>query len=235
MNPHILMMRRRMAPGVLLLGAGLLLASCDEGVEFLEPCYVQDSWDWQAKYELLEAPASSACPAEGLPPGERVGVFSTVPVDDVDERRLTFNRRPQVSQPEQPGHPVAASARLGASVGPGRLCTTESFSAGGNGLPEDIEGSIRFQPRDVRLYRPSDGNGSQLGGELTYTADGCTWRYAMRVLYPAVACDPALDASDHANAARTCGPGSGVNPAFAVECDARLAACVLSGPVPSLR
>jgi hypothetical protein len=238
MNLHVLTVKRSLSFRWVLLGAGVLLASCDEQPEPQEACFVQDGAPWQVKYDLLEAPAAPACAGKGRPPGETLTVDQLA--HETGEQQLFLDWGPEVLHPESRGY-EPASAWLSA-VDDQRLCTADSFSVGGLGYPRLVpnppspaEWPVQFQLSDVKVYVPPGRLGDQLSGVLTYTEDGCTWRYAMRAIFPAVACDPALDPEDPAHAARTCGAGSGIDPAMAVVCDPRLSACVPAGPIPSLK
>jgi hypothetical protein len=122
--------------------------------------------------------------------------------------------------------------------GEDRFCTTGAFSAGGRGNLErnPPEWEERYEPSGVRLYVPAGAeNPTQFSGELRQTRGGCTWRYAMRGLSPSVPCEASLDASDPANAARTCGAGSGLPAGVAAVCEPQAGRCVPAGPIPSLR
>lgn len=241
MSPYNPTVKRPIASRGVLLGAAVLLSSCEGDPEPGTPwCFVQDGPNWQVKYDLLEAPAQQqACAATGLPPGERLQVVAQA--SETGDRQLALYWSPEVSKPEVRTY-VPASALLAREPDAQRLCGTEAFTVGGSGPPrfdanppDPSAWPIQFRPSNVKVYMPPDGPGNQLSGELSYTEDGCTWRYAMRAIYPAVTCDPALDPADPANAARTCGAGSGIDPAMAVVCDAQLSACVPASPIPSLK
>lgn len=209
---------------VLLLGTGTLLLSCDGPEDELPACPVQDSPYWQVKYDVLEAPSDPACAAYALPPGEQVRLFASID-QKTGERRLTFHRT-DIVNPYGAINGPSAPLRQDTDT----VCTAESFTLEGR-----AQGAPNTLPSDVRVYVPPERLGNQFSGVLTHSENGCTWRYAMHGLFPAVACDPTLDASDPANAARTCGEGSGLDPRFAVTCDARLRACVPAKAFPSLK
>jgi hypothetical protein len=90
--------------------------------------------------------------------------------------------------------------------------------------------SISYQFSNVKVYAAPDAPGTQIGGDLTYTRDGCTMELGVRAIWPSVPCDP-----ESTNPAETCGEGSGINPNFAVTCDEELLRCVPSKPIPSLK
>jgi hypothetical protein len=90
--------------------------------------------------------------------------------------------------------------------------------------------SIAYQFENVKVYSAPDAPGTQLTGDLTYTRDACTVHYSVRAIWPAVPCDPTSS-----NPVENCGEGSGINPDFAVECDATLKRCVPSKAIPSFK
>lgn len=83
-----------------------------------------------------------------------------------------------------------------------------------------------YEWRDMRVLVSPAYAGSQWQATLTYTENGCTATYDVLAVMSVMSCE--TDADCHASR-------STINPDFDVVCDVDLGACVLAGPVPSLR
>lgn len=101
---------------------------------------------------------------------------------------------------------------------------TEDVDESDPGLPEIPATSISYTWSDARWVVSADAQGTQFEADLTYERDGCTAEYHVLGLYPAIGCENDDDCNDDAN---------GINPDFAVRCEASIGMCVLAGPPPS--
>jgi hypothetical protein len=63
---------------------------------------------------------------------------------------------------------------------------------------------IKYEFSNVQVYVSASDYGTQLAADLTYTHDGCSAKYRVRAVYPAVPCgvsaDPGGTADDDAGA-----------------------------------
>ncbi len=91
-------------------------------------------------------------------------------------------------------------------------------------IPEVPATSISYTWSDARWIVSADAQGTQFEADLTYERDGCTAEYHVLGLYPVVGCENDDECNDDAN---------GINPDFAVRCEASIGMCVLAGPPPS--
>ncbi|NOJ82313.1 hypothetical protein [Myxococcus xanthus] len=201
---------------LVLLGTGGLLSGCS--VEQPDPgCFVQESPHWAVKYEQVEAPrdaAGNACDTVA-PPAEMVGVYRYINLDD-GTAKLAL--RPQglasrgtadttTDQSEQ-----TALGELATDRDAEDFCNAPSFREARVNVATPAN-QIVYQYSNVRVYSAPSAPGTQMTGELTYTNNGCTSKYVINAIWPAVGCDPESDAP-----ADNCGPGSGLNPDFAATC-----------------
>lgn len=117
--------------------------------------------------------------------------------------------------------------------------------------PEAPAYDIKYEFSRVRIYYTPAAIGTQLAADLTYTQDDCVARYRVSAVYPMVPCaaasEPVDDAADGGAACPSPDPetapmpddmlceNAGINPDFALSCDATDLMCVLAKPPPSLK
>ncbi|MFL5343684.1 MAG: hypothetical protein ACJ8AT_02775 [Hyalangium sp.] len=219
------------------LGAGMLMTGCN----FDQPsagCIVQDASfaNWFAKYDLKEGQnISSDCQAKIIK-GETVGVFKFTDPEKANSSVLTIRPRGLYSRAARdPGDPYLQTAvgKLSDTTDAQDFCSATDFSAASvnaGASSSEAATTITYQFENVKVYSAPDAPGTQLSGDLTYTRDNCTAQYTVRAIWPATPCDP-----ESSKPADLCGEGSGINPDFAVECDAGLGICVPSKPIPSFK
>jgi hypothetical protein len=222
---------------VAVLSAGALMTGCN----FEQPnagCIVQDASfaNWYAKYDLKpDQNLSTTCQARVLK-GETWGVFKFADPENNNAAVLTIRPQGLYSRATRdPGDPYLQTAvgNLATEPDASNFCAANDFSlATVNAAASSTEAptSISYQFSNVKVYAAPDAPGTQIGGDLTYTRDGCTIQLGVRALWPAVVCVP-----DSSNPAENCGEGSGINPEFAVTCDPDLKRCVPSKDIPSLK
>lgn len=232
---------------LLVLGAGSVMTGCDfEQPE--APCFVQDSTAWVAKYDPVDEPrdANGAACTIVAPRVELLGAFKFVDPDRLDAPRLAL--RPQglaslgardttTDQAEQ-----TAIGDLDAEPNAEDFCTARNFEVarvvagpGANPVTQPAT-NITYVFENVRVYAAPSAPGTQLTGELTYTRDGCTSKYVISAMWPAVSC-----VANPESPADNCGAGSGLNPDFAATCltgvtnCGRGGCCVPEKAIPSFR
>lgn len=102
---------------------------------------------------------------------------------------------------------------------------------------------LRYEWSNIRFYMTAGSPGTQFGGELAYTLNGCTARYEVQGMYPAVACGNEQDMPDEAACSPCADPtaipprptGSGISPDVSVSCHSESLLCLPTGPIPSRR
>jgi hypothetical protein len=220
-----------------IISAGALMTGCN----FDQPsagCIVQDASfaNWYAKYDLKDGQnITTDCQAKVLG-GETWGVFKFTDPEKEGSSVLTIRPQGLYSRATRdPGDPYLQTAvgKLADEVDAQDFCGATEFSAAtvnATASSSEAATSITYQFDNVKVYASPRAPGTQISGDLTYTRDNCTFQYSVRALWPAVACVP-----DSTSPAESCGEGSGINPEFAVECDANLKRCVASKPIPSLK
>jgi len=251
-------MTKRIVATAVVLGASALLSSCN----FEQPnagCIVQDSDHWFVRYHLVEnQPLTAGCAAKlSNFKGELLGVFKYTNPKNPEEAKIAL-RPYSLSQhaapltPEElqslaegqtvadPVNAVGALPRKPQSE-EDNLCvsTNLTVASGDVSAGGDATVAARYEFTNVQVYSAPSAPGTQMGGELTYTVDGCTAKYTFRAIWPFVGCNPA--------AADACGAGSGLNPDFKVVCDPDAlsdelkeayeedAVCVAQDPIPSFK
>ncbi|RKH45050.1 hypothetical protein D7Y23_26465 [Corallococcus sp. AB050B] len=210
------------------LGLAGGLSACD--VEQPDPgCIVQDATagNWWATFDAVDAP-QGAC--EDFKPlvGDELGVWKFA--DPVANTSILVIRplglaalgKFDTDNTATGFAKLQATGNLSIDKDAEQFCTADGFTPAGvlanqGAFAEDPE-DITYQFGKVRVYSNPGAPGTQMTGELSYTNNGCTAKYVMRAIWPAVACDPRLDTNEPANAPSTCGSGSGINPDFAVAC-----------------
>lgn len=125
----------------------------------------------------------------------------------------------------------------------GTFCMVEDFAASQVSLPE-IEAfpddpttpdedetqpaqaatDVTYQWSNARFVVSADAQGTQFEADLEYTQDGCTANYHVVGVYPVVPCATDDECEDDKN---------GINPDFALRCNAELGLCVLDGDLPA--
>jgi hypothetical protein len=108
---------------------------------------------------------------------------------------------------------------------------------------------VRYDWSNVRFYVTPAILGTQFSAELTYTRNGCTARYKVSGLYPAISCgkevtDPGTMMMSMVPDPGLCSPcadpsmgraaGSGINPDVQTTCDTGSLLCLPSADTPSL-
>ncbi|WP_224365864.1 hypothetical protein [Hyalangium versicolor] len=246
-------MTKRLVSTVVALGASALLSSCN----FDQPkagCVVQDAEDWFARYQLKEgtiSPNTADCVERmGNIKGETFGVFKYTDPKSTDTSKLAIRPftltfygpqwDPQQPQAVDPTNAVGTLPRDPPNE-EDSLCPSTNMTVASAEIPVDAESTslAEYKFENVQVYSAPSAPGTQMGGDVTITLDGCTAKYSFRALWPFVGCDP--------TAADACGEGSGLNPDFKVNCDANAlsadvaeyygeeAACVPTDPIPSFK
>ncbi|MFP2905044.1 hypothetical protein ACLESD_08315 [Pyxidicoccus sp. 3LFB2] len=235
---------------LVVVSAGSLMTGC----AFEQPeagCFVQDSSNWYATYDMVEEPKladGTSCTDVPLI-GERVGVFKFVDPDNTSTPpKLTMRPDTLVAlSTRDPGDSSAQTAMgtLGTEADDNDFCTATDFSVATVDAGPTPAGAARrtvsYAFSNVRVYSAPSAPGTQLTGDLTYTNNGCSSKYVVRAMWPAEPCIRGTTAP-----ATNCGEGSGLNPDFAAECApidncttaAQRAAgyngcCIPSKPIPS--
>lgn len=243
--------------GTVAVGWGL--AALLTGCQFEQPeagCVVQDATfrSWYAKYELQAGQTVPPACQGVLLGGEPMGVFKFTDPKQPGSAILTL--RPQglygraSRDPGQEPFAQTAVGQLEHEPAEDNFCSTEawaptsvnaeagSFVPPGAAQPqEEPVTQITYQYDQVKVYSAPDAPGTQLTGELTYTRDGCSVRYTLQAIWPAVPCNPASQSPSE-----KCGEGSGINPRLAVVCDTSVqltpdypGVCVAQKPIPSFK
>jgi hypothetical protein len=83
---------------------------------------------------------------------------------------------------------------------------------------------VRYVWTNARFVVSADAQGTQFEADLEYTQDGCTAKYHVVGVYPAVECETDVECNDDK---------SGINPDFALRCNTELGRCVLDGELPA--
>jgi hypothetical protein len=205
-----------------VLAAGVLVVGC----HFDQPeagCIVQDT-TWYAKYDLKTDPAVPVGCESSVLTSEQLGVFKFTNPDVPGEVKLTIRPYGLASRgardPSDPAEQTAVGALSDEPVE--NFCTAAEFAeASVKAAPQaddpethrneaEAGMNISYTFENVRVYSAPQAPGTQLKADLTYTANGCTTKYAVRAIWPAAGCEPGDE--------EACGEGSGVNPDFHAEC-----------------
>jgi len=238
-----------------LIGAASLLAGCS--VE--QPsagCISQDATTWFALYERQGTPTPEpgstrtaeqcATSTAGTLVGEQVGIFKFADPNNRSDTKLVLRPNALASRSTRdPGDPYMQNAvgKLGTTPDANDFCTATDFSAasvddrGREANPGTTPPTtaipptrIKYEYKNVMVYAAPKAPGTQAKGEVTYTRDGCRADYTFRAVWPTVGCEPGSDIPEY-----NCGPGSGANPDFALECHKDLHICVPSKDIPSFK
>lgn len=93
-------------------------------------------------------------------------------------------------------------------------------------LPAQPALDVSYEWSNARFVVSADAQGTQFEADLTYTQDACTAVYHVVAVYPAVGCATDNECNNEKN---------GINPDFAVRCDAEIGLCVLDGELPAYK
>ncbi|QSQ17980.1 hypothetical protein [Myxococcus landrumensis] len=232
---------------LVFVGAASVLTGCNFD-QPEAPCFVQDHVSWVARYDPVDDPKQadgSACTnvnGQKAPVAELVGVFKFTDPDNLGKSLLTI--RPaglanRGTQDPSPPSQQTASGAFATEPDANDFCAAPTMSQASVNTPTSgstAGTSITYEYKNMEVYAAAATPGTQMRGELKYTRDNCVSTYAVRALWPALACDP--------TSATACGPGTtGLNPDFAAEClQVGLNAqgrptgyCVPAKAIPSLR
>jgi hypothetical protein len=91
-------------------------------------------------------------------------------------------------------------------------------------LPAQAAIDVAYQWSNARFVVSADAQGTQFEADLEYTQDGCTAKYHVVAVYPAVECETDVECLDDEN---------GINPDFALRCNTQLGLCVLADDLPA--
>lgn len=83
---------------------------------------------------------------------------------------------------------------------------------------------VAYTWTNARFVVSADAQGTQFEADLEYTQDGCTAKYHVVGVYPAVGCETNDECNDDKN---------GLNPDFALRCNTDLGLCVLDDDLPA--
>ncbi|NBD07861.1 hypothetical protein [Corallococcus silvisoli] len=236
-------MRKSILSTVVAVGLAGSLTACN----FEQPsagCIVQDASFalWWAKYDMTEAPTGTDCAASEPLVGDRMGIWKFAdPVANTAKLVIRPLGLAALGQYDATNtfDGLQATGNLTTTTDANDFCTASEFNTAGVNANQGVFASapekITYQFANVRVYSNPGAPGTQLTGELTYTNNNCTSKYVVRAVWPATPCDPTLDPSDEANFVDTCGPGSGINPDFALVCDAETEFCTPAKAIPSFK
>jgi hypothetical protein len=125
---------------------------------------------------------------------------------------------------------------------PGIPATPDTDAGKGTPAVDPVDAdSVQFNWTNVKVYVTTAATGTQMSGDLEYIENGCTAKYKVNAVYPAVSCDDGNQKPDvticspDANPDAGRGTGSGINPDYAIACDPDLLLCVPAKDVPSFR
>jgi hypothetical protein len=90
--------------------------------------------------------------------------------------------------------------------------------------PAQAAVDVRYIWMNARFVVSADAQGTQFEADLEYTQDGCTAKYHVVGVYPAVPCETDEACNDEKN---------GINPDFALRCNTDIGRCVLDGELPA--
>ncbi|RKH62413.1 hypothetical protein [Corallococcus aberystwythensis] len=223
-------MRKSILSTVVMLTAAGSLTACD--VEQPNPgCIVQDASfaTWWAKYDVVSAPTGtktdgSACGAtEALEVGDNLGVWK---FSDPKAGSNILVVRPQyvsrlgAADANNTFDSLQVTGALSSDTTDDFCLAPEFNTATVNPTSNGVTSSVAYSLANVKVYSSPSSPGTQMTGEVNFTRNGCTSTYIMRAVWPATACDPRVDQADPDLGYANCGSGSGINPDFAVQCEA---------------
>lgn len=120
------------------------------------------------------------------------------------------------------------------------VCTVPSMSAAALKIPAGAavpEADIEYKFDNVRVFVTVAYPGTQLAADLTFRNAGCTAKYKVVALWPAIECSTDDDCSPLPDPDKGRDLGSGINPDFAdnLQCDPDISLCVLKQAPEALR
>ena len=227
---------------LVVLSAGSVMTGCDfEQPE--APCFVQDATNWIVKYDRIDEPRDTngaACTVVA-PKAELLGVYKFTDPDNRANSKIAL--RPQglasrgLADTTNDQAEQTAMGSFASEKDAEEFCSGTNFERAFVQTTGATATNISYQFENVRVYSAPSAPGTQLKGELTYTRDGCTSKYVVSAMWPAVGC--IIGSTD---AADNCGAGSGLNPDFAATCldgivcvTGGTACCVPEKAIPSFR
>jgi len=101
---------------------------------------------------------------------------------------------------------------------------TDDVDESDPGLPEIPANTISYTWKNARWLVSADAQGTQFEADLTYSENGCSAEYSVLGLYPAIGCETDEECNQDDN---------GINPDFAVRCEASIGLCVIADALPS--
>ncbi|MHA7628484.1 hypothetical protein [Corallococcus sp. M7] len=223
-------MRKSILSTLVMLGAAGSLTACD--VEQPNPgCIVQDASfaNWWAKYDVVSPPTGTktgggTCGAtEALEVGDNLGVWKFADPktgSNILVVRPQYVARLGAADANNTFDSLQVTGDLSSDT-TDDFCLAPSFNtATVNPTTAGVTSSVSYSLANVKVYSSPSSPGTQMTGEVTFTRDGCTSTYIMRAVWPATPCDPRADQTDPDQGFANCGAGSGINPDFAVQCEA---------------
>ncbi|NNC06005.1 hypothetical protein HRD49_12785 [Corallococcus exiguus] len=223
-------MRKSILSTLVMLTAAGSLTACD--VEQPNPgCIVQDASfaNWWAKYDVVSGPTGikpdgSACGAtEALEVGDNLGVWKFADPktgSNILVVRPQYMARLGSSDANNTFDSLQVTGNLSADT-TDDFCLAPTFNtATVNPTQAGVTSAISYTLANIKVYSSPSSPGTQMTGEVTFTRNGCTSTYIMRAVWPATGCDPRVDQNDPEQGFSNCGSGSGINPDFAVQCEA---------------
>ncbi|NNB98459.1 hypothetical protein HI113_31645 [Corallococcus exiguus] len=223
-------MRKSILSTLVMLTAAGSLTACD--VEQPNPgCIVQDASfaNWWAKYDVVSGPTGTktdgtACgPTEALEVGDNLGVWKFADPktgSNILVVRPQYMARLGSADANNAFDSLQVTGNLSADTTDDFCLAPEFNTATVNPTVTGVTSAISYSLANVKVYSSPSSPGTQMTGEVAFTRDGCTSTYVMRAVWPATICDPRADQSDPEQGYANCGAGSGINPDFAVECEA---------------
>jgi hypothetical protein len=170
---------------------------------------------------------------------ETMGMYKYIDVVDRSKVQLALRPNTLAAQaPNDPSDPHNSNAvgKMTPSPGADDFCAVSDISEATVKVPADSADptsttdappklAISYKYESFSVYTRPDAPGTQAKGVVVFTQDGCSAKYNVAAMYPAVAC--AADAD--------CGEGSGINEAFDVKCDTAVKRCVPAQDIPSFK
>ncbi len=247
-------MRTQLWTAAVAAVGALALASCSGAVQ-PGPACLAGHGGWAAKY--TPKPGQTLTGACAVKKGEVVGIetyYGTGTSRDLEKFALKTATLTALEDTANIGlDPDHSIISLGNFADPrpdaDNFCSVPSFSAAEQHLPADGADpavDISYKWSNVKLFVTAASPGQQLSAELEYSEDGCTAKYDVSAVYPAVDCgvtdedgnyvmNGSVFEVDETLCAGSNVYGRSIQPTYPVKCDASIHLCVLDGAVPSFR